>query len=305
MKHRPCLAARQLRSTRKTAQNGQRTLTRCQRAPGKASRMKPTLRIALLALCLTACTAPQADTPKTPAQERLAKAEALFKERCQSAGEKIYRTADKVDGIFLMKLRPKDINYGDQYKMDDPYGRDVGGDGYITNFLLGRNAKGSLVEQGQERSGYRYVEALDPQDGKRYRYTGAVREVTRISSPLIGGDGKSFKTIAFVLEKTSATGPQPRYGVTYDDISTREDRDYWIAGSSLKVIDLKTHEVMAERIGYMMDRGQGSAAGGRSPWLLAARYACPEFPVTPGGQPFKGYQTRNFAEKVLKPIQEN
>lgn len=32
MKHRPCLAERQLRSTRKTAQNGQRTLTRLETA---------------------------------------------------------------------------------------------------------------------------------------------------------------------------------------------------------------------------------------------------------------------------------
>jgi len=67
----------------------------------------------------------------------------------------------------------------------------------------------------------------------------------------------------------------------------------------LKVIDLQTNEVMAERIGYMMDRGQGNNSGGRSPWLLAERTACPEFPKTSGGHPFKGYQTRNFVENVL------
>jgi hypothetical protein len=266
--------------------------------------MKSTLRIALLALCLTACAAPQADTPKTPAQERLAKAEALFKERCQTAGEKIHRTADKVDGIFLMKLRLTS-NYGKQYEMDDPYGHDSTGDEYFNSFLVGRNQKGSLSRREDAvQQGFRYIEALDPQDGKRYRYTGAVREVTRISSPLIGGDGKPFKTTAFVLDKTPATGPQPRYGVTYDDISTREDRDYWIAGSSLKVIDLKTSEVMAERIGYMMDRGQGNTAGARAPWSLAARNACPEFPIDGSRQSYQVGQTRNFVEKVLKPIQE-
>ena len=269
--------------------------------------MKPTLRIVLLALLLTAWSTTQADAQNPPAQERLAKAEALFKERCKTAGKRIYRTADKVEGIFLMKLRPKDINYGDQYKMDDPYGRDVGGNGYIINFLLGRNAKGSLVEQGHATPGYRYVEAIDPQDGKRYRYTGAVRDVTRISSPLIGGDGKSFKTTAFVLDKTPATGQPPRYGVTYDDISTREDRDYWIAGSSLKVIDLKTNEVMAERIGYMMDRGQGNTSGGRAPWLLAADNACPSFfrnpnlPPNGHGSRAQSRQAQDFVEKTLKP----
>lgn len=282
-----------------------------ERRQPEASRMRATLRIALFALFLTTSATLQADAQKLPAQERLAKAEALFKERCQTAGEKIHRTAENVEGIFLMKLRPKEINYGDQYKMDDPYGRDVGGDGYITNFLLGRNTNGSLVEQGQVRTGYRYVEALDPQDGKRYRYTGGMKVVGKkdvnakgVQMAMERNPNYDLNIYAFVLDKTPATGPQPRYGVTYDDISTREDRDYWIAGSSLKIIDLKTNEVMAERIGYMMDRGQGSTAGGRSPWLLAARYACPEFPVTPGGQPFKGYQTRDFVEKVLNPIQE-
>jgi hypothetical protein len=105
--------------------------------------------------------------------------------------------------------------------------------------------------------------------------------------------------LMYVLDRVPAPGPAPRYGVTYDDISTREDREYWIAGGSLKVIDLETHEVIAERVGYMMDRGQGNTSGERSPWLLAASHACPSFPVAPGGQPFKAYQSRDFVEKVL------
>lgn len=262
------------------------------------------LLVLLFGALMLAYGTPQAEMAKREGESRLAKAEEMFQERCKKAGEKIYRTADKVEGIFLMKLRPEGINYGDQFRMDDPYGSDVTGSGYFAIFLQGKDAKGSLVEQGAVASAYRYVEAIDPLDGKRYRYTGAIREVTRTSSPLIGGDGKSFKTKEFVLDKTLSPGPKPRYGVTYDDISTREEREYWIAGSSLKVIDLMTNEVMAERIGYMMDRGQGARGGGRSPWLLAEYSACPAFPVTPGGHPFKGYQTRNFVEKTLKPVKQ-
>lgn len=282
--------------------------------------MKATLRIALLTFCLSVSIAPQADTPKTPAQERLAKAETLFKERCQSAGEKIYRTADKVDGIFLMKLRLKDINYGDQYKMDDPYGRDLGGEGYIQSFVRGFETRQAQFAPGSPtRLGYPYVEALDPQDSKRYRYTGGIKVVGKketaaynVQIELKRNPNYDLNIYAFVLDKTPATGPQPRYGVTYDDISTREDRDYWIAGSSLKVIDLKTNEVMAERIGYMMDRGQGSTVGGRSPWLLAAEYACPGYqrnplnPISPGhAASAQQLQTLDFVEKIIKPIQEN
>jgi hypothetical protein len=112
---------------------------------------------------------------------------------------------------------------------------------------------------------------------------------------------KTFKR--FVLDKNPAPGAMPRYGVTYDDISTREERDYWIAGSSLKVIDLQTNQVMAERIGSMMDRGQGDRSGGRAPWLFAADHACPPFaPTNPSTA--QSYQTVLFAERILKPILE-
>ncbi len=200
---------------------------------------------------------------------------------------------ENVEGILLLKLRPEKMNFSVQFVLDDPYGADVSGDGYIVNFLLGRDARGSLVEKDGATNGYRYVEAVDPKDGKRYRYTG------RLDQPWLRDKNYGEWVRRFVLDKAAAPGTIPRYGVTYDDISTLEERALWIAGSSLRVIDTETNEVIAERIGYMMDRGQGNTSGGRSPWLLAARHACPSFPVTPGGHPFKGDQSRNFVEKTL------
>lgn len=259
---------------------------------------------ALLAGCATQSTAQS--TPTAEAQRsRLQVAEAMFQERCKTAGEKIYRTVENLDGIFLMKLRPEKNNFSDQFALDDPYGDDTGGKGYIENFLRGRASSGSITSKRSVRSGYPYVEAIDPKDGKRYRYTGDVKEVTHTSSVIGGGDGKTtFKVQDFVLDRVPASDPAPRYGVTYDDISTREEREYWIAGSSLKVIDLKTNEVIAERIGYMMDRGQGNTSGGRSPWLLAAYHACPSFPTGDGRHPVQIHQSRNFVEKVLHIKQE-
>ena len=257
-----------------------------------------------LALCalLTACAL---GSPERAEQiSRLPVAEAMFAERCKKAGAFIHRTADNVEGIFLMKLRPEGINYGDQYRMDDPYGRDYRGDTYIKSFLRGFDAEPNA---GGDRpslpKGYRYVEATDPKDGRRYRYIGSIKEVTKTSSPLVGGDGKTFKVKEFTLERVPATGIRPRYGVTYDDISTREERDYWIAGSSLKVIDLQTNEVMAERIGYMMDRGQGDTSGGRAPWLFAANNSCPLFASNHGASVQSG-QSRLFVSNVLKFVAE-
>lgn len=258
-----------------------------------------------LALFAASCEKTEAPQQVNPAAARLAKAEAMFKERCQTAGEKIHRTVDDVDAVLLMKVRPEHRNFSDQFALNDPYGRDLGGDAYIMSFLNGffdATTKRPEVQTkvSHPHVAYSYVEAIDTKDGKRYRYRGSIQEVERISAISIGGDGKPFKTKEFVLDKAPATGASPRWGVTYDDISTREEREYWIAGSSLKVIDLQTNEIVAERVGYMMDRGQGNTSGGRAPWLLAADNACPPFSSRHGATA-QSLQTENFVEKVLKP----
>lgn len=267
-----------------------------------------TIRSLLLGGLLTLSTLPAlAQTkPTEDAKTRLAKAEVMFQERCKKSGEFIHRTAENVEGIFLLKIR-EERNFGRQYAMDDPYGRDLVGEGYIQTFIRGSfqaNTTGTPAPGSPQYIGYHYVDALGPKDGKRYRYTGSIKEVMHTSSVLMGGDGKTqFKSKEFVLDRIPAPDPAPRYGVTYDDISTRAERDYWIAGSSLKVIDLKNNEVMAERIGYMMDRGQGNNSGGRAPWLFAADHACPEF-SSHHGSTVQPYQSLVFVEKVLKPRME-
>lgn len=242
--------------------------------------------------------------------DRLQVAMAMYRERCKTAGERIYKTVENVEGVMLMKLRPDRKNFSDQFELDDPYGRDLGGDDYIKSFLRGFMPRPERPIPGAPpQLGYFYVEAIDSKDGERYRYTGEIKEVTYIYSIMMGGDGKrTIKSKEFVLDKVLASGPSPRYGVTYIDLSTREEREHWIAGSSLRVIDLKSGSVIAERIGYMIDTGQGNTGGGRSPWLLAANNACPGFQRSPL-LPLKGghdasaqpLQTLDFVEKVLKP----
>jgi hypothetical protein len=240
----------------------------------------------------------EAKQQRDAVQARYQKAEAMFQERCKKSGEFIYRTAENVEGVFLLKIR-EGYNHYDQYKMDDPYGADTTGEGYLRNFLMARDEKGlfNVIKIG----GYRYVDAIDSKDGKRYRYTGRLDEPWKWNPHALEGHR------VFVFDKVLAPNPAPRYGVTYDDISTREERDYWIAGSSLKVIDLRANEVMAERIGYMMDRSQGNNSRRRALWLFAADYACPKFGPEKVGVSrsfYQFYQTRNFVEKILHTVPE-
>lgn len=256
----------------------------------KISKVKPGLwMVALLSFALVAC----AGTQKSQLDARLAKAQDLFSQHCKDAGEKIYRTVDGVDGVYILKLRPE-MNLGNQFAMDDPYGNDLVGDGYIKGFLQERMMVASKKDSPSAKF-YSYVEAIDSKDGKRYRFKGYWEE------PWLRDKSYSKGYMMFSMSKTLAQGDPPRYGVTYDDISTPEDREYWIAGSSLKIIDVQTNEVIAERRGYMMDQGQGNNSGGRAPWLYAARNACPAFSGSHSTGDQIG-QAQRFVKKVLKPL---
>lgn len=209
---------------------------------------------------------------------RLAEAKARYESLCKTAGEKISRTVDAVDGILMMNVRPKELNYSDQFKMDDPYGRNCGGEDCIASYLFdyrmvptSTGPNPTLVPYTPRL--YAYVDVVDQASGLRSRYT---------------KDSPNARLASQVV-----TEPGPRYGVMWADVSTREDREYWIAGGSIKVVDLQSGETIAERIGYLIDPGQGSTAGQRSPWPWARHYsvACP--PVNEHNQ--------LFVSRVLKP----
>jgi len=234
-------------------------------------------------------------------KDALASARVHFKERCASAGERITKTVGDVDGVLLLKLRFERLNLSDQFILDDPYGSDYLGEGYIKSFLQAHHALPGHINRVEGRTalpqknvGYRFVDAVDPADGERYRYTAFIEQ------PGLADPAFSLRHFRVVLERTPAPALPPRYGVRHDDISTTEDRRHWIAGSSLKVIDLRTGEVIAERIGYMFDPGLGNDSGGRSPWLMAAAHACPAFGGRHPAQS-QGGQTVRFVEKVLLP----
>jgi hypothetical protein len=239
---------------------------------------------------------------------QLAEAKRLFADGCKRAGEVIHRTVPDVQGIMLLKLRPTDYSAWNKNAVD-PYGYDFDWgykdkpQPYISTFLIGRDEKGHLVERDPAFApGYRYIEAVDSADGKRYRYTGSRKVVGRkdetapnVQINLQHNPSYDLNLYDFVVERAPAPSDTPRYGITYDDISTKEERQHWIAGSSLKVIDLKTDEVIAERIGYMVDLRLGATPNGRQPWTFARTnkgWSCPEL----RGQ---SYGARRFVEKVL------
>ena len=95
----------------------------------------------------------------------------------------------------------------------------------------------------------------------------------------------------WTLDKVPATDPVPRYGVTFEDHVIPEDRALGIASSTVKVLDLRTSEVLGELIRYAWS--PGLSAANPSPWLSA--YKCPMHPVGSSAA------TRKFVDQVLIP----
>jgi len=238
---------------------------------------------------------------------RLDTAMALFDERCKTAGEKITRTVKNVDGVVWMKWRDsndKTANlYIDQFKLFDPYGRDCGAEECIVNLL--RPPKGMehfSAEAASHRGGYQFVESIDPSGDQRYRYSGQLTPGSRWTPENIAkhkretGRDLDPDAYRFTLKREPIDRFTARYGITWNDISTREDREHWIAGGALTVIDLQTNEVIAKRVGYLIDTGQGSTAGFRSPWGWAQSYAprCPQVDV----------HLKDFVANILQPTKK-
>lgn len=236
---------------------------------------------------------------------------AYWQERCKGAGLFIHRTVDDVEGLFVGEIPQPNITHAANQNAPDPFNWDLSGDGYIRSFLIPRNAKGQALgmtgfdpeKATRDADGnflpesvgsptYRWVEGIDPIDGRQYRYT-------LVFETINGGQHLEVR----IRRQPPAKDP-PRYAIRKSDISTAKDREMWVAGGSLQVIDQLTGEVLAERIGFMVDEWQGSRAASRMPWEQARHHACPAFSADDpllglSGPP--AYQTRLFVEKAIIP----
>lgn len=131
------------------------------------------------------------DAEQAKFRERLAVAEALFKKRCETAGEFIYKTVPDVKGVVWMKWRDGsgESDGSHQYGLYDPYGRDCGDESCMGDLLKateGRHfASETNVPIGTGEYGYDYVETTDPKDGRHYRY--AMRYYRPADRPASGG----------------------------------------------------------------------------------------------------------------------
>jgi hypothetical protein len=258
----------------------------------------PLLAVLLVALTLVGCES-QADKAH---RERYAKAEAVFKERCKTAGVVIKRTVEDVEGIELTKLRA-DVPLGGKEYFDPMWAEaamagEYRGHDYINQFLMTESIdwrapeqRGSLnppdFDTGSRyplKRGYRYVE-ITGAGGARFR---AEFEKHPPGTNLWGE----------ALKLTPVATSTTRYALDFDDIVDPEDRKLWIAGTVVKVVDKETGEVIAQLTRFVWDPGFGVSTTGRWPWQHAATGA-----ICPFAEAVGASASRKFVDTVLIPKQ--
>ena len=189
-------------------------------------------------------------------RKRYDPAKARFDQLCQNAGEKIYRTADNVDGILLLKVRGDDEKYQnysynprkDQMWEDAAVESEFDREAYIEEFLL-------------------WATSSFP----RYAYIDVVQKDSSIIRYSTRGEDRNW-----AMDKQPNPHPRARYAVTYENDISWENRKHWIAGTTIKIIDTKTNELMAEKTMYAFvpELGYSKFEQNPNPWGRGMR--CPD-----------------------------
>ncbi len=173
---------------------------------------------------------------------------AYFKKKCETeAGEKIYKTFTGVKSVLILKPLPpateKDLY--DQFWYGDPYSS-------ASTYKRAESAAVKLVMDWKHRAGkgtQRGLDFVEMEDSSN--------SYIRIYRP----ESNNKLSVREAIQK-----PISKFGLIWEDISTSEDRKYWVAGSKLRVVDVSDGSVVAERVGYLIEAGFGSTVGQRRPW---------------------------------------
>jgi hypothetical protein len=224
-------------------------------------------------------------------------AAAHFKKRCaENAGERINKVFENVDSIFIAKprVRADETSLRDQFWMGDPYGySSYEADHPAAAYLYDRSGETITRRRISPIKGFKFVEMPNPD----YTDSGDASKYLRYSLKNVSvHEGNSV-----VMRATPVAQPvsalRSRFALTWEDISTREDREFWVAGGSLKILDMQSKEIVAERIGYVVDPYLGRVRQARLIWLHVNRIPgafCPPFETD-----FD--KNKEFVAKVLRP----
>ncbi len=222
----------------------------------------------------------------------------MFDERCKTAGYKIYKTVENVEGVTLLNVWPREKSYEDQMWEYAGLPNAYGGDVYIQSFLMWRKwdfkindfilygqglimNKPTIPPREDELNrykyinGFQYVDVLQNKKYQRYQYKNPY-ELREISSVTI-------------------TKPS-RYTIEFENPIIPADRAIWLATTKSVIKDRKTGELLGEATWHSLHGAQGTKKYSTTGIWDRAR-VCPSI-ATDQTEPIQ-----YFTLQVLKPKQ--
>ena len=251
----------------------------------------------------------EAKEAQTAYETRYAKARAIFDERCKTAGEKIYHTAENVEGITLLNLIPESsyLDYFDSMWERAALAWESSEMDYIKDYLMwevkekGSDKRGRLfiydTRPGRHTAekrywGHTFDLAPDEEIFSGYRYVDVKQAYGRYRRYWYPDD--AVREDPRIILRSPVKGKPSRYAVEYVPIINSKDREEWIAGVTINIYDMETDTLMASKTWYAFETGFGHE-GHRLPWLEAIN--CPDITTS--------NSIRFFVDQVIKPKQED
>lgn len=226
-------------------------------------------------------------------------------ELCKTkGGDVIYKTVNNVDGI--LQMRPKKKELQSNLNMTDPYAR-AQGDAENMEGLVGTSivreiamfARKSDFYKGERSAplgkyGYRFVEQVV--DDQKYLRMFLVPTGVKVDSGVYSLDKlDAIEDEGYKYGEIYTENSISRYGYLTEDLTTKEMREDWIGGGRIKIVDLKTNEILAVRTGYFLAKGAMYHYGDE--WNDVGYQSCPSHKFG------SAYGLMKFLHAVLKPPQ--
>jgi len=181
-----------------------------------------------------------------PRWEKFQESMSIFRERCNAAEEKIYQTVDNVEGILFLKMRSdssnrqkatKDRHWPDAALPDDL----VEGNSYMGSLVSDKN---STFESSRRAFFLNAKPATSNIEIPRlYDYVDVYKKTSIMRF--------SYADAPFYSVRRDNDPVNPaRYAVSYRNIVNPTDREHWISGLTVSIIDTKENAVIAEKTWY-------------------------------------------------------
>jgi len=191
------------------------------------------------------------------------------------AGEFIYRTVENVEGIYQIRPRidPTFAELQDRYVIADPVG------------VASTSGGGDTAPDYSFPDTYSFIERPNV-------YLPHSRESSVPVLRLIAATSRDAREKGSDFLPTPRATVTARFGYTWRGISRPMDREHYIAGSELAIVDLRTRKILALRRGFALGGPWPNSRGGA--WWLGAA-VCPH-----GNTPADTAEVR-FVHSVLRP----